>query len=81
MKIAMDMISSKPTDLIGIRGGGLSEGALANLTIFNPDQRWIAKEKNLKSQGKNTPFLDYEMFGRVKATIISGSCVYIDEEN
>ena len=81
MKIAMDMISSKPTDLVGIKGGGLLEGALANLTIFNPEQRWIANEKNLKSQGTNTPFLDYEMFGRVKATIISGSCVYIDEEN
>ena len=81
LKIAMDLISSKPTDLIGVKGDYLLEGARANLTIFNPQQRWVVKEQTLKSQGKNTPFLDYEMFGRIKATIISGTCVYIDEEN
>jgi len=30
----------------------------------------------LKSQGKNTPFLGYELPGRVHATVVAGKVVY-----
>jgi dihydroorotase len=31
---------------------------------------------SLKSQGKNTPFLGYELAGRVRCTIVDGKVVY-----
>ena len=34
----------------------------------------------LKSQGKNTPFLGYELAGRVRTTIVAGSVVYEQRE-
>jgi dihydroorotase len=35
----------------------------------------IAPE-TLKSQGKNTPFLGYELAGRVRYTLVDGNVVY-----
>ena len=32
--------------------------------------------QTLKSQGKNTPFLGYELFGRVRYTLVAGNLVY-----
>jgi dihydroorotase len=32
--------------------------------------------ESLKSQGKNTPFLGYELAGRVRYTVVAGNVVY-----
>ena len=32
--------------------------------------------QNLRSQGKNTPFLGHELAGRVRCTIVEGKVVY-----
>ena len=69
-------ITSGPARVAGLAGGQLSVGSAADICIFDPDVRWTVDAKTLASQGKHTPFLGYELFGQVKATIVSGHVAY-----
>jgi dihydroorotase len=69
-------ITSDPARILGTASGRLSAGAPADITLFDPQASLRVSADSLKSQGKNTPFLGYELQGRVKATIVNGNVVY-----
>ena len=69
-------ITSTPARVLGIDSGRIAEGAAADLAIFDPSAPFYVAAHNLKSQGKNTPFLGYELTGRVRWTIVAGNVVY-----
>ena len=86
LKLAMEMkipltaaltkITLEPARILGLDTGHLSLGALADLCIFDPTQYWTVEPSELKSQGKNTPFLGMELQGKVKYTVVDGNIVY-----
>lgn len=47
----------------------LEIGAPANVTIFDPEQRWIFQADDILSKSNNTPFVGFEFKGKVLATI------------
>ena len=56
--------------------GTLNIGGNADLCLFDENEAWQICEKNLKSRGKNTPFLHQTLSGKVKLTIIDGRIIY-----
>ena len=73
---ALAKITVEPARILGLDAGHLSAGALADLCIFDPDQYWTVEASELKSQGKNTPFLGMELQGKVKYTVVDGNIVH-----
>jgi len=73
---AIDRITWKPAQILGVPGGQLSVGSSADICVFDPRARFTVTTKTLKSQGKNTPFLGIELPGVVKATVIDGHVDY-----
>jgi dihydroorotase len=73
---AVAKITSKPAGILAINGGHLSLNADADIAIFNPQVEWKVTAKQLKSQGKNTPFLGLEMLGKVQYTLLHGQIIY-----
>ena len=69
-------ITSEPARVLGIAQGRLTPGAPADLVLFDPSASFTVAPASLKSQGKNTPFLGYELAGRVRCTIVEGKVVY-----
>jgi len=69
-------ITSDPARILGVASGRLSVGAPADIAIFDPKAAVRISAETLKSQGKNTPFLGYELAGKVKTTIVAGAVVY-----
>jgi len=69
-------ITSEPAKVLGVASGRISAGAPADLAIFDPAAEFRLTPESLKSQGKNTPFLGYELPGVVKATVIDGHVDY-----
>lgn len=69
---AIDLISWKPAQVLGVPGGNLMEGSCADLCIFDETAEWVVSPRTLSSQGGNTPFLNHPMQGRVRYTLIDG---------
>ena len=78
LAVAVAKITSEPAKILGVKAGDLSIGTAADLCIFDPGQHWRVEAPILKSQGKNTPFLDMELQGKVKYTLADGIIVYED---
>jgi dihydroorotase len=74
-------LTCEPAKVIGRDSelGTLKTGALANITILDPDREWIVNSRNFASKGKNTPYDGYKFKGKVMATIANGRIVYIDD--
>ena len=79
MHEALNFISNRPATILNEKISKVEEGAVANVTIFGANERWNVEEQTLLSQGKNSPFLGYEMYGKVHATIMNGRLVFLKE--
>jgi dihydroorotase len=69
-------ITSQPARILGVDSGRLAPGAPGDLAIFDPSAHQVVRAENLRSQGKNTPFLGYELPGRLHYTVVAGNVVY-----
>ena len=76
---AIAKITSQPASILGIPGGDLSLNADADVAIFNPQTEWKVSANQLKSQGKNTPFLGLEMMGKVHYTLLHGQITHANQ--
>ena len=68
-----------PRKILGINGGSLEKGEAADITLFDPDEEWIAEPDKFKSRSRNSCFKNMKLKGRVKYTIIDGKIVYKDK--
>ncbi len=69
-------VTSDAARVLGVQSGRIEDGLPADLVLFDPQQNWRVGPEMLRSQGKNTPFLGYELAGRVRTTIVAGNVVY-----
>ena len=65
-------MSQRPAEILGLNKGTLSEGADADITIIDPNEKWVCKKEDIRSKSKNSPFIGTEFKGRPKYTIVSG---------
>lgn len=75
---ALARITSAPAEVLGLQRGQLALGATADICVFDPEAIWQLTPEALKSRGKNSPWLNYMMTGKVKATLVGGRMVYQD---
>ena len=69
-------MSGNPAKILGLDGGVIQEGGVADLTIANIDEQFIVDSSQFVSKGKNTPFNGYKLNGVVKYTIVDGEMKY-----
>ncbi|MGN1297533.1 MAG: dihydroorotase [Clostridia bacterium] len=72
--------SYNPAKLLNIDRGTIEEGKIADITIFDPNQKYIYTKDMIVSKSKNSPFIGKELKGRVKYTIVDGKIVYSEEK-
>jgi len=69
-------LTCQPASIAGIPGGHLAAGAPADICIFDPEFSWQVKPEEFVSYGKNTPFTDWELQGKVVETLVAGEVVF-----
>ena len=69
-------VTSEPARVLGVASGRVAVGAPADLIVFDPDAPFRVSAEALRSQGANSPFLGYELSGRVRTTLVAGHPVY-----
>jgi dihydroorotase len=65
-------MSLGPAKIIKNSGGTLSVGAVADITIIDPDLEWTVKAAEFRSRSRNTPFDGWKLKGKAVRTIVNG---------
>lgn len=67
-----------PARVAGIysKKGSISPGKDADLVIFDPEQKWEAQPFHEDSRIATTPYLGWELKGKVSSTLVRGSVVW-----
>ncbi|MGJ8620218.1 MAG: dihydroorotase [Methylophilaceae bacterium] len=73
---AISRITIQPANILGIDSGHLSLEANADIALINIETAWQVKAETLKSQGKNTAFINMEVTGKVISTLLNGQFTY-----
>jgi len=74
---ALARVTSASARIVGItKAGHLAPGARADLCLFDPSAHTTVSREQLRSQGKNTPFLGMELPGRVHYTLVEGQVMH-----
>ena len=65
-----------PAKLLKIDRGEIAEGKVADITIFDPNRKYVFLKDRIVSKSKNTPWINKELKGQVRYTIVSGRVVF-----
>jgi dihydroorotase len=69
-------VTDAPARVLGIDAGHLGVGAPGDVCIFDAGAHFKVAAESLRSQGKNTPYLGYELPGVVRFTLVRGDVRY-----
>ena len=70
----MELMSKNPAEFYRLTPASITEGAVADIVIFGENELW--KADKFESKAKNTPFIGWELPGKVHYTICDGNIVY-----
>lgn len=73
---ALALLTTNPAKILRVDSGHLGVGAPADICIFDPDVEWVFDRTKMLSRGKNTPFHNWPLRGKVKQTLIGGEPAY-----
>jgi dihydroorotase len=70
---AIASLTSNPASILGIEAGQLSVGATADLCVIDPNTEWTLQSDDIRSMGRNTPFIGRNFKGRIERVFIGGN--------
>ena len=72
----IELFTSNPAKLLGLNRGTLGVGAIADVTLINPDLEWTVDKEQSFSRSRNNAFHGREIKGRAVRTIVGGKTVF-----
>jgi len=72
----VERMSAAPNQILGLDGGTLKAGSVADITIINPSVKWTVDADAFFSKSRNSPFLGMELTGAAAYTVLGGRIVY-----
>ena len=73
-------MSTAPAKILGLPGGSLAPGSVADLTVVDSQARWTCEASRFRSRSRNSPFIGRSMLGRAILTIVGGKVMASPEE-
>ena len=69
----IELMTTKPAQIVKLAAGTLAEGAEADITMIDPQRKWTIDAEEFASKSRNCPFHGQHVTGRAVATIVSGA--------
>jgi dihydroorotase len=69
-------LTVNPARIIKVASGVLKQGAVADITVINPEVKWRYVPDKVRSRSRNSPYLKKELTGRAEYTIVNGELKY-----
>ena len=76
----VEKMSYNPAKIVGIDRGTLLPGAVADITIMDPEEEYVIDRNDFVSMGHNTPFDGRKVKGVVRYTLVNGEKVYTGKD-
>jgi dihydroorotase len=74
----VELMSCAPAGILGVPGGSLHIGAVADITVVDPEKRFTFSVQKSFSKGKNSPFDGWELQGKAIMSMVGGRITYRD---
>lgn len=74
----VELMSVAPVRIIGVAGGRLAQGDVADITILAPDLDVTVTASVFRSKSRNTPFDGWTLRGGVAATFVGGRPLFVN---
>lgn len=68
----IEKLSINPRSILGLHIPIVKTGEKANLTLFNPQLKWVFSPQHISSKSKNTPFINYHFTGKAIGVLNNG---------
>ena len=72
----IERMSCAPARIFGLQGGTLRPRGIADVTVIDPERRWIVDPSAFLSKGRNTPYAGRELQGAARFTIVGGRLIH-----
>jgi dihydroorotase len=72
----VEAMTAGPARILGLERGTLAEGAVADVTVIDPEARWTVDPEKFRTRGRATPFAGRELRGAARATVVGGRVVF-----
>ncbi len=72
----LQKMTYNPSNILNLGLGEIALGAIADLTIFDPDEIWTVEVDKFHSKSKNSPYDGYTLSGKAHITIVEGKVMY-----
>jgi len=72
------LLTSKPARIMGLEAGTLAVGTAADIAVIDPEEVWTVTPETLHSKSANSPWINRELTGRARTTLVGGKVVYHD---
>lgn len=72
----IDLLTRRPAAVMKLSAGTLVEGAPADVTLFDPDEKWTYDARAGFSKSSNSPWHGRTLTGRVKTAFVDGRVVF-----
>lgn len=71
----MELMNENASERFNI-GTKIEEGQVADLTIYDLNEKYIIDSEKFASKGRNTPFNGWEVYGKCKLTMVNGKIIF-----
>jgi dihydroorotase len=72
----IDLMTRRAAGVLSLGAGTLTEGAPADICLFDPEEEWTYDAKAGASKSSNSPWDGMRLRGRVRTTLVDGRVVY-----
>jgi len=77
-RTAVVAMTAGPAAVLGREWPTLTAGAVADLTLLDPEHKWVVDVSAFRSQARNCPFAGWRLRGRAVGTIVAGRLVMFE---
>ena len=75
----IDLMSCAPARILGVPGGTLQPGAVADITVIDPEKSFIYSVEESFSKSRNSPFAGWQLQGKAVMTFMAGRITHSDQ--
>lgn len=72
----VELMSSAPARILNVPGGSLPIGAVADITVVDPEKKFTFRVEDCLSKGRNSPFDGWELQGRAVMSMVAGRITF-----